>query len=357
MKKALLVVLGIVVVNVTTQGQQADEYADLKETILLDVCSGHQEPADDDGVFPPAPPTVKEIVGDMSPELVARIMEEIVRERISVLDKKKGIAKIYPLREIQTLLSEFSSFQNENTLAFLRECALSHELRSAEEVIISEGWGSALFQNAVQSYITLSGGGGDSISLLQEVIAKGHLKIFDRYLLYKHLESFIEQLKGKGQAADIEKIYAFMKEMVQTEQHLGSVQELDKILCTHLVSYADDPLRQHVLKRIEVMAEEARKQMEIRDKELEEFNEGLRRQRGEREAQRTAPKPAQPPEATTPELSYKNGNIISPPSQTKQPGAVPVGEKGVPWKLPLLIGIIVIGGAVAVWRCFRRKQT
>ena len=135
------------------------------------------------------------------------------------------------------------------------------------------------------------------------------------------------------------------------------------MLCAHLKGYADAPLRQPVLKRIAVMAEEAKRQMEIQDKELEEINAYLRLQREEREAQRAAPKPAQPPEATAATAAVENilppadtvetpsGNV---PITTTQPPSEPDATKSVPWKLPLLIGIIVIGGAVTVWRCFRK---
>jgi len=129
------------------------------------------------------------------------------------------------------------------------------------------------------------------------------------------------------------------------------------MLCAHLKGYADAPLRQPVLKRIAVMAEEAKRQMEIQDKELEEINAYLRLQREEREAQRAAPKPAQPPEATAATAAVENtlppadtvetpsGNV---PATTTQPPSEPDATKSAPWKLPLLIGIVVLG-AIAAW--------
>ena len=218
---------------------------------------------------------------------MARVLEELVREELSTLEKAQGVEKQVCEGFISTLVQQFKYFHGADTPALVKECAL----------ILGD-------RSTVEDYITLSGGGGDSVFLLRDFIARGDTKDFDRYPLYECLGNFIPQLTGKGQTADVDKILAFMKEMIQTEQGLGSARELDKILCAHL-----------------------------------EFNEGLRRQSEEWKAKHLPSKPAQPPEATTLELPCK------------------IEKKVVPWKLPLLIGIIVIGGAVTVWRCFRRKQT
>ena len=337
-KKAVCLAALLGIANVTiAQGQPDDETLKRAIGIILEEASWDDLPTDPEYRF-----TTMQDIADKhkaSPEQMTRVLEEFVREELSTLEKAQGVEKQVCEGFISTLVQQFNHFHGPDTPALVKECAL----------ILGD-------RSTVEDYITLSGGGGDSVFLLRDFIARGDTKDFDRYPLYECLGNFIPQLTGKGQTADVDKILAFMKEMIQTEQGLGSARELDNILCAHLEGYADDPQRQPVLKRIEVMAEETKERLKMMEKELEEINAHLRHQREEREAQRAAPEPAQPPEATTLELPYKNGNIISPPSQTKQPDAVPVGKKIVPWKLPLLIGIIVIGGATVAWCCLKGKN-
>ena len=338
----LTALLGIA--NVTIAQEQPDD-----KTLKIAIGNMIEEGFRDDLRDVPDFYTAQDIADKhkASPEQMTRVLEEFVRKELTEWEKAEGGDKSERGGWIVSLVDQFNHFHGPDTPALVKECVLT--------------LGSRFI---VETYITILGGGGDSVALLREMIANGQFDGVDRHLLYRHLGKFIEQLKGKGQTADVEKICAFMKEMIQAEQHLGSLQQLDNILCAHLEGYASDPLRQPVLKRIGVMAEEARKQMEIRDKELEEFNEGLRRQSEEWKAKHLPPKPAQPPEATAATATVEN--ILPPadtvetpssnvPATTTQPPPEPAETKSVPWKLPLLIGIIVIGGAIAAWRRLKGK--
>ena len=136
--------------------------------------------------------------------------------------------------------------------------------------------------SAVSAYIDFTGGGEDSVPLLQEVIAKG-LHGYSPHSLYEHLGNFIGKLKEENKTADAEKILAFMKDMMQTEQGLGAAWTLDRILCANIDGYADSLQRTNALVRIKVLEQETKKRLEQRDKEIKEYNEKLRREREERE--------------------------------------------------------------------------
>ena len=82
-------------------------------------------------------------------------------------------------------------------------------------------------------------------------------------------------------------------------------------------------------------------------------------------AQASSPEPSQPPEATAATATVENtlppaDTVETPssnvPATTTQPPSEPDATKSVPWKLPLLIGIIVIGGAVAAWCRLKGKN-
>jgi len=329
-KKAVCLAALLGIANVTIAQEPPDDET-LKRAIgiILVEASWDDLPTDPEYRFT----TIQDIADKhkASPEQMTRVLEELVREELSTLEKAQGVEKQVCEGFISTLVQQFSHFHGPDTPALVKECALIFGDRST-----------------VEDYITLSGGGGDSVFLLRDFIARGDTKDFDRYPLYERLGNFIPQLTGKGQTADVDKILAFMKEMIQTEQGLGSARELDKILCAHLEGYADDPQRQPVLKRIEVMAEETKERLKMMDKELEEINEYLRRQREEREAQRAAPKPAQPPAAV------EQTQPVTAPDTQPEPDN-PSEPKSTPWKLPLLIGIIVIG-AIAAWCRLKGKR-
>ncbi|MCL1921215.1 MAG: hypothetical protein FWG50_09100 [Kiritimatiellaeota bacterium] len=268
------------IVKMTDEMEQADDTAVIGAIVaMLSEYGNDNLPRDPEY----RPPTAQDVAKkhNVPPEQMTRILEGLVRKWLIAWEKAEGFDKISYGGAILTLALQFKYFHGPDTPALVRECALSFEDRFI-----------------VETYITISGGGGDSVSLVREMIAKGLLEGSERDLLYRHWGRFIGQLKGKGQVADADKILAFMKEEVQTEQYLGSLQQLDKILCAHLEGYADDPRRQPVVKRIKVMEEEARKQAEIMDRELAEFNAGLRRQHEEWKAKYAPSKPAQPPETT-----------------------------------------------------------
>ena len=53
------------------------------------------------------------------------------------------------------------------------------------------------------------------------------------------------------------------------------------------------------------------------------------------------------------------GGVVSPPVRIvskNEPQPEPTESKSAPWKLPLLIGVVVLGGVVTAWRCLNNKK-
>jgi len=147
MKRALLIVSSMVVISVVALGQQGQGDADrrtaqqkqlaeddvaLKSLIRRTAFSGH---------IPS--PTVRSIANayKIHPERMARLLEEIIRERLSDMEKAEGDGKNTPMRNVCSALQQLKDFHNAGTLALLRECVLStnalirhNAVRAAQEL-------------------------------------------------------------------------------------------------------------------------------------------------------------------------------------------------------------------------------
>jgi len=64
-------------------------------------------------------------------------------------------------------------------------------------------------------------------------------------------------------------------------------------------------------------------------------------------------------EATSPSHVTEGRGDFSPPARSvskDEPQPEPDENKNMPWRLPLLIGVVVLGGVVTAWRCLNNKK-
>ena len=71
----------------------------------------------------------------------------------------------------------------------------------------------------------------------------------------------------------------------------------------------------------------------------------------------TPPTPREPPPPTTPEPTPPPPPkpVPLPPPDEAPPPTEPAAPNPIPWKLPLFIGILILGGVVVAWRYFKRR--
>gem|GEM_PF-2549604 len=233
MKKALVMTLGVATISLMAQEQQKEaDDATLKGLILNFVCDTHEPPLDEQKEEGWRRPTVQDVAAwhDVSPERMTRVLEELVRERLSDMKEAKGDRKTIAHTDVHILLQAFKTFHGINTLALLRECALSYG-----------------FHSAVESYVHILGGGGDSADFLQEVQAKGYIPT--NRLFYNFLRDTAINLREKKQNDEAEKFYAAMLNMIRREQDAGNADNMDKALCASLDGYAQSVQREQVAQR------------------------------------------------------------------------------------------------------------
>jgi len=167
MKKAMFIVLSLVTVRVMSQkdDEQAED-AVLKGIILQEVYDTHMPPLDEVEATGWRPATVKDFASHLPTERVAKLLEELVQDRLSALEKAEaeGGKDQHAYNDVHILFQEFKDFHGTNTLAFIRECVLSHG-----DCMLSYVYG---FDSALESYIHILGDEGDSTSFLEEANAK-----------------------------------------------------------------------------------------------------------------------------------------------------------------------------------------
>jgi len=266
MKKALFVTLNVIAVCVTAQEQQAEGEAKtpwvmtfggvmpardkpiedeaLKVVFLREVCNRHEPPLNQ------RPSgwrrfTMQDLVGwyNVPSERMARVLEEIVRERLSYMEKVEGDAKITPRHQTSVALRHLKDFQSPNTLELFKECAVVSKDDRVRCV-------------AVQAYIEVANRDGGIVDFLREVVTEGHLSGMSRYEVYQSLggivgykEGLLAELKAKNKNDDVETLLNFMSDRILVEQEWFGVYQLDSVLCINLDGYVRSIQREQIIQK------------------------------------------------------------------------------------------------------------
>jgi len=171
---------------------------------------------------------------------MARVLEEIVRERLSYMEKAEGDAKIRPRSEISITLRQLKDFHDPNTLELLKECTVASKDDRIRRI-------------AILTHIEITSGDEDTVAFLRGVIAEGRLSGLSRYEIYRFLggdkdrSSFLAELKAKNKNDNMEKLLVFMLDMVQVEQDSDVSNKLDDVLCKNLDGYTQSIQREQVM--------------------------------------------------------------------------------------------------------------
>lgn len=247
MEKLLtLLTLTAVAVSVLAQEEQKTiSDKELKNIIPDALCDWHMPPMDEVIQTGWRPPTIQDVANwhKVPPEQMASVLEEIIRERLPILEKREDNNMTRrTATQARTCISALEVFHSANTLALLKECVLS-----------SDG---SIRDNAVISYVTIAR--ATSIPFIQRAFAEG--RVNNSWLVYTRVEDVIAELKKENKTADVERFSVFLKDRLQTEANFFCVKKLDEILCANVDGYTDNPQRQTTLKRIKVLEQEMREQ-------------------------------------------------------------------------------------------------
>jgi len=200
MKKPLnLIMLTAVIITATAQEQLPPIDDATIRGYIRDYSCGHL----DEGI-PPIINRTEDLLlrYDISKERMARILEEMIQEELLIIEAKPFDYDeiIYDSVYLSNYINDLEIFHNANTLALLKECAMSKE----------EG----VRYRAVNVYVLIAG--AESIPLVREVLTDGRIK--SRYSFIKEfLPETVARLKDEGKTADAEKFMAFLKELEQQE--------------------------------------------------------------------------------------------------------------------------------------------
>ena len=212
-------------------GQQMDEEALQKR--IVNICREYNLPVD---------ARERALEGGLSPEQVRKTLERMIRENLPVLAKIRkregdyfmsdGLPADYraACNKVTSAILMLRHFSDSKTLALMRECA------SFEDYSVRDC--------AIGTYITVAG--GDSMLFLREIIAKGE----NRTRICRLLGSFIPFLIEKHQNDDMEKVHAFLLDMLQEEQSWYGVEIIDNILRPTLAGYPQSIQRRQAVQRL-----------------------------------------------------------------------------------------------------------
>jgi len=239
MKKALtLFTLAITCAMTMAQERQLDD-GTLK-MYILDAYDGHQEPIEhgEDGneIIVPRKPTAREIAKkyDVSDERMARVLEEMIRERLPLLTNKKTGGYGSPMFVLGGLMGCLEVFQSTNTLALLKECAVSIN--------------RYVRYHAIKSYVAIAG--TEAMPSLLKVLEAKHFQT-EQGDFYKLLEESVADLTEKKRNDDAEKLLIFMLNMAQREEDGISALRLDSVLCASIKYYATSVQRAQLVQRFD----------------------------------------------------------------------------------------------------------
>jgi len=225
--------LGIAAATAVAQEQQLDEKTLLER--IEKICEGF-------GWYFRLPDDAREraLEGGLSPEWMTEALESIVRKNLPVLEEiYKDYAQLinggsaaykdtrYKIRNAVLVLRYFSG---PNTSTVFRECI------SSTDTLVCDA--------AIDSYITLEG--VNTIPFFREYIAKGGQP---RSGICIRLGTLIPGLKEKNKTGEVDKIHAFLLEMIQEEKEWYAVMPLDNILLSTLDGYSQSVQREQTVRR------------------------------------------------------------------------------------------------------------
>lgn len=159
------------------------------------------------------------------------MLEDLAGERLADLQKPNAFTENIS-KDICTILVLLGRSSDPNTLAFLREYAKIPE--------------RGICRLAVKAYLDIQEGGGDSAEFIREIISKN---TDIRSYCYTNLGEAIGTLKEKNRTDDMEKLYALMLDMAQTEQDSRNARIFDIILCETFDGYAQSVQREQAIQK------------------------------------------------------------------------------------------------------------
>ena len=228
MKKWLTTLAITITITTTIMIAQEKPISDeeLKKNLVVIFGDDHAPPLeyDENGdliVYPE--PSMDDSQNDhgISSERMTRIIEEIIRERLPLLPEAKGYKYVNLALEISGAARSLLTYHGPDTLALLKEC-----VQTKNELIC---------RSAIETYITLQEGEGDSVSFLREATEKKCL--YHKYLLRQFLEKIITTLKEKKKDEVVESYHVFLLEWILSEQIASDAEQLDHLLCATLDGY------------------------------------------------------------------------------------------------------------------------
>jgi hypothetical protein len=215
MKKSLfLIALAYIATSMFAQEQQKSwSDAELKEIILAMFCTDHTPPIENDENGNPIEryrPTIQDVANklEITPEQMARVVEEMIRERLPVVEKNEDNFATYMAKlQFEVCIPMLETFHNANSLALLKECALLED--------------KTIRDTAIMSYAAIAG--ADSIPFLREALAEGRIKL--RWHFDRRLEEIATRLREKNNIEDADKFIAFINEKI-TPEHKNPTENI-----------------------------------------------------------------------------------------------------------------------------------
>ena len=265
---------------------------------------------------------------EIPPEKIQEVLGKTIRENLPILKGTSDAGKGCAYNEIRSALALLEIIPGADTLALLRECALSNN--------------EDIRRNALRTYERLEG--INIISLLLELAIERQFTYdqldLDYFVNYRYnLAEYARSHSGEQVNVE-EKLYAFLIEMLQKTQDPNTIVKLDALLKGGFGNRYRSQRKQFAQKVEEakaklppIIASEPRSSYGI---ELEKrvHADWLARQGQSNQIQ-------QPKEMS--------GNIAI--EEGEQHQKEPTGKKGLPWKLPLLVGVLIVSG-IAVTRYY-----
>jgi len=139
---------------------------------------------------------------EISQERAIRIQEEMVREKLSAIEKDVPDSIPWGLYDVLPLFGVFPDYE---ALPIFKECLQTKTENSR--------------RNAMETYANIKG--AEAIPFLREAIEKEHLGKKNRESLNYNLGCLAGALKEESKTNDVEKLNVFLNEMKQAEKEKG----------------------------------------------------------------------------------------------------------------------------------------
>ena len=180
--------------------------------------------------------------GGVTSERMTKMLESIVREGLRDMKKEKKGSVEYAAAtaKLDDPVLMLSVFPGPDTLALLRECALSQDNRATVE--------------ALKAYIHVAGA-VDAIPLILEIFVGEIVTKSGKDLnplrngVYTSLQRAAEKLASENKDDDVKKIYISLVGMAMIECEPNAAFQLDQILCAGLPDYATSIEREKAIEK------------------------------------------------------------------------------------------------------------